>query len=119
MSKICLCGKSIKENYKMCFNCSKKKSIENVNKPLQNIKQTLIYKQNKELPTLEELKNKKIKEGDEYRCSYTKCENVLIAGKNCKESNYFYCYPCYLQYLKDDYKQKIKKAYDDDDFIDD
>jgi len=118
--KVCLCGKSIKENYKMCFNCCKTKSIKLVNKPLQEKNFKIIYKQNKDLPRLGELQNKKIKKGDEYRCGSGNCENVLTAGKNCKESNYGHCYYCYLKNLKDDYKPKSKtNIYDNDDFIDD
>jgi hypothetical protein len=118
--KVCACGKSIKQNYFMCFNCTKKISVEKVNIPLQKKKQILTYKKNKDLPTLNELKNKKIKVGDEYKCSFDKCDNVLTAGKNCKESNYSACYPCYLEHLKGAYNMKPKNnAYDDDDFIDD
>jgi hypothetical protein len=120
MSKTCECGKSIKENYKMCYNCSKNRSVEKVNIELQNKKITFEYKKDKTLPTLTELseKDKKIKEGDKYRCSYSTCDNILTAGKKCDEQFYFYCYHCYLKSLKDNYKPK-KNIYDDDDFIDD
>ena len=119
MSKTCSCGKPIKETYKMCFNCCNTKSIEKVKLPLQHKKTVLNYKKNKDLPRLGELKQKNIKLGDEYRCGSGDCENVLTAGKNCKESNYGLCYPCYLENMKDDYKPRTKINYDDDDFIDD
>jgi hypothetical protein len=118
MSKTCSCGKSIKDTYKMCFNCSKTKSINNVNLPLQNKKLNVVYKKNLELPTLDELLNRKSKEGDKYKCCSSECGNILTAGKNYKESNYRWCYPCYLENMKDTYTPVKKLNYDDDDFID-
>jgi hypothetical protein len=116
MSKLCLCGKSIKENYIMCYNCSKKRSVDKVNVELQKKNITLEYKKDKTLPRLSF--NSVIKEGDKYRCSAGKCENVLTAGKKCDVDYYFYCYPCYMKNLKDNYKSEPKKIYDDE-FLDD
>jgi hypothetical protein len=100
----------------MCYNCSKKRSVDKVNVELQKKNITLEYKKDKTLPRLS--MQSTIKEGEKYRCADEKCGNVLTAGKKCDDNYYFYCYHCYIKNLKDDYKSKPKQIYDDE-FLDD